>query len=111
MVSVRRATELGAWEFDKRLAKSAVLPPSALDYVFTVITSFRWETFWPIHQLWLEYISELLDLPPPPSIYPESNSSPLKAPDPLKIQPKLVKADFHGCIVTGATPIPFRPIC
>jgi len=25
MVSVRKATELGAWEFDKRLAKSVVL--------------------------------------------------------------------------------------
>ena len=107
MISVRRATELCAWEFDKRLAKLVDLPPGALHCIFTVTASFRWDTFWPIHQLWLGYISELLDLPPRPSIYPESNAPSLRAPDPSNIQPKLVKADLHGCIVTGMVHLPY----
>ncbi|KAF7369724.1 Ribonuclease P protein subunit [Mycena venus] len=68
------ARELGLWGFDESQAK------------FTL--------FLPLHHLWMGYMSELLNLPPSGSGH---------APRPLQgaaIHPKLLKADFHGSIMT-----------
>jgi ribonuclease P protein subunit POP4 len=46
----------------------------------------RYDLFLPLHQLWLGYIDELLT----------SNASPLVH------SQKLIKADYHGAILTGA---------
>ncbi|KAJ7305573.1 Rof/RNase P-like protein [Mycena albidolilacea] len=65
--------ELGLWGFDESQAKFAL--------------------FLPLHHLWMGYMSELLNLPQPSS----------GAPRPLQgavIHPKLLKADFHGSIIT-----------
>ncbi|KAH9023259.1 Rof/RNase P-like protein [Lactarius hengduanensis] len=58
----------------------------------------RWELFVPLHRLWLGYMSELLGLaaPPPTALQVD----PLAMPQAAGMHAKLVKADFHGSIVT-----------
>jgi hypothetical protein len=54
----------------------------------------KYDLFVPLHQLWLGYIDELL----------ASNASPLVH------SQKLIKADYHGAVMTGtapAQPVPF----
>ncbi|KAF7373821.1 Ribonuclease P protein subunit [Mycena sanguinolenta] len=67
------ARELGLWGFDESQAKFAL--------------------FLPLHHLWMGYMSELLNLPQPSSGPPR----PLQG---ASIHPKLLKADFHGSILT-----------
>ncbi|KAJ7044692.1 Rof/RNase P-like protein [Mycena alexandri] len=67
------ARELGLWGFDESQAKFAL--------------------FLPLHRLWLGYMSELLNLPQP-------SSGPPRPPSGAAMHPKLLKADFHGSIVT-----------
>src|SRR5882672_997447 len=84
---------------------------------------FRWDAFVPLHRLWLGYMSELLGLGPVPSPVPPTlpqeerkgpPSSSLSAsvsasapttpalPQPAgTMHAKLIKADFHGSIMTG----------
>jgi hypothetical protein len=57
----------------------------------------RFELFGPLHQLWLGYMSELLGLPPTPKQPPLIPVMPSAA----GMHAKLVKADFHGSIMTG----------
>ncbi|KAJ7865541.1 Rof/RNase P-like protein [Mycena leptocephala] len=65
--------QLGLFGFDQSQAKFAL--------------------FLPLHHLWLGYMSELLNLPPPSSGPPRPLSG-------AAIHPKLLKADFHGSIMT-----------
>lgn len=58
----------------------------------------RWDVFAPLHALWLGYMAELLNLPPRPTSVGETNHA-KKMPNTVDMQAKLVKADFHGCIV------------
>ncbi|KAJ7192227.1 Rof/RNase P-like protein [Mycena pura] len=67
------ARELGLWRFDDSQAKFVL--------------------FLPLHHLWLGYMSELLSLPPPTAAAP-------RAPSGAAMHPKLLKADFHGSIMT-----------
>ncbi|KAJ7459440.1 Rof/RNase P-like protein [Mycena galericulata] len=67
------ARELGLWGFDESQAKFAL--------------------FLPLHHLWLGYMSELLNLPQP-------GPSPPRLPSATVMHPKLLKADFHGSIIT-----------
>ncbi|KAF7321191.1 POP4 domain-containing protein [Mycena chlorophos] len=53
----------------------------------------KFALFLPLHQLWLDYMSELLNLPQPGSGPPRILSG-------LAVHPRLVKADFHGSIIT-----------
>ncbi|KAH8977756.1 RNase P/MRP, p29 subunit [Lactarius akahatsu] len=59
----------------------------------------RWELFVPLHRLWLGYMSELLGLaaPPPTTLL---QVDPSAMPQAAGMHAKLVKADFHGSIVT-----------
>ncbi|KIO28366.1 hypothetical protein M407DRAFT_181836 [Tulasnella calospora MUT 4182] len=55
----------------------------------------QYSLFLPIHRLWVAYIAELLNLPKQPED--------MKAPSTFNVQAahaKLVKADFHGAIIT-----------
>jgi ribonuclease P protein subunit POP4 len=62
----------------------------------------RYELYEPLNTLWRGYISELLSLPLPPS--PDApNPNPPPIPNIAVIHAKLVKADYHGCIITGAS--------
>ena len=59
----------------------------------------RFEAYVPLHRLWLGYISELLGLGPQPAgAVAEQN---VATPNVVMMHAKLVKADFHGSIVTG----------
>jgi hypothetical protein len=62
--------------------------------------NYRFELFLPLHHLWLGYMSELLGLSPPPSS-PGITPTPKDMPASSGMQAKLVKADFHGAIITG----------
>ncbi|KAJ7167566.1 Rof/RNase P-like protein [Mycena filopes] len=53
----------------------------------------KFELFLPLHRLWLGYMSELLNLPQP-------SPGPPRAPSGAGMHPKLLKADFHGSIMT-----------
>ncbi|EJU04772.1 hypothetical protein DACRYDRAFT_114099 [Dacryopinax primogenitus] len=62
----------------------------------------RWSLFWPIHLLWLGYIAELLQLPPPANeetLHSLDRAS-HKLPNVPSIQAKLVKADLHGSVLS-----------
>ncbi|KIM53007.1 hypothetical protein SCLCIDRAFT_1223271 [Scleroderma citrinum Foug A] len=54
----------------------------------------RFDLFIPLHRLWMGYMSELLDLPPPLS------TSTDRIPNPASMHAKLVKADLHGSLLT-----------
>ncbi|KAH8829671.1 RNase P/MRP, p29 subunit [Flagelloscypha sp. PMI_526] len=56
----------------------------------------RFELFVPLHFMWMGYMSELLSLPPAPPVLPMNPSPPSSA----AMHAKLVKADFHGSILT-----------
>ncbi|KZT68989.1 RNase P/MRP, p29 subunit [Daedalea quercina L-15889] len=60
-------------------------------------TKFR--LFLPLHALWTGYMAELLALPPAPS-GPNNQSIPEAIPNSAAMHAKLVKADFHGSIMT-----------
>jgi len=55
----------------------------------------KYRLFLPLHHLWLGYVSELLALPAPP---PPNSSHTI--PNSAALHAKLVKADFHGSIIT-----------
>ncbi|KAI0831208.1 RNase P/MRP, p29 subunit [Trametes gibbosa] len=59
-------------------------------------TKFR--LFLPLHALWLGYMSELLSLSPQPVIRPGDPAAAM--PGAAGMQSKLIKADFHGAVVT-----------
>ena len=59
----------------------------------------RFEMYLPLHHLWLGYVSELLGLGPQPAgTITEQNAA---MPNIATLHAKLVKADFHGSIMTG----------
>ncbi|KAI0807116.1 RNase P/MRP p29 subunit [Fomes fomentarius] len=58
----------------------------------------KYQTFLPLHSLWLGYISELLSLSPQPSVPGGDPASAM--PSSAAMHAKLIKADFHGSIVT-----------
>lgn len=77
-----------------------------LELVFLImgIWNFFWNSrfdlFLPLHHLWMGYMSELLGLSREPSN--ASTSAMAKAmPSSASMHPKLLKADFHGSIMTG----------
>ncbi|KAG6854496.1 hypothetical protein C0991_006098 [Blastosporella zonata] len=76
-IGKREAKEKGVWRFDKTQAK--------------------FDLFVPLHHLWLGYMSELLALQQPPIAGPSSAQA---MPSSSGMHPKLLKADFHGSIMT-----------
>ncbi|KAI0664902.1 RNase P/MRP, p29 subunit [Cubamyces menziesii] len=58
----------------------------------------KFSLFLPLHSLWLGYMSELLGLSPPP---PTRHADPAATiPGAAGMHAKLIKADFHGSVVT-----------
>jgi len=57
----------------------------------------KFQLFLPLHALWLGYMSELLALSPPTPIDSDGSSA---MPNVAGMHAKLVKADFHGAIIT-----------
>ncbi|TFY57749.1 hypothetical protein EVG20_g8421 [Dentipellis fragilis] len=73
----KEATEKGLWKLKKEETK--------------------YELFVPLHQMWMGYMSELLSLLPAPA---SGTPDPAAAPSSAGMHAKLVKADFHGSIMT-----------
>lgn len=59
----------------------------------------RYYLFLPLHHLWLGYMSELLGLLSPPTSHATATHT---IPNAAGMHTRLVKADFHGSIMTGA---------
>lgn len=59
----------------------------------------RFELYLPLHRLWVGYISELLGLGPHPAGMRTEQKEVM--PNVATMHAKLVKADFHGSIMTG----------
>jgi len=59
----------------------------------------RFEAYVPLHLLWIGYISELLGLGPQPAGAVTEQGAVM--PNVATMHAKLVKADFHGSIMTG----------
>lgn len=79
----RKALEVAVWKFDERLAK--------------------WELFWPVHKMWTSYIAEVMGLAVRPEVLPTKEQMGSVMPSTAGLQAKLVKADFHGCVVKGTS--------
>jgi len=79
IIGKREAKEKNIWKFDEAQA--------------------RFDLFLPLHHLWMGYMSELLGLSREPG---DANTSAMaKAmPSSASMHPKLLKADFHGSIMT-----------
>jgi len=76
-IGKREAKEKGVWRFDESQAK--------------------FDLFIPLHHLWMGYMSELLGLLQAPPSGPSTSQA---MPSSASMHPKLVKADFHGSIMT-----------
>ncbi|KAF9013291.1 Rof/RNase P-like protein [Cyathus striatus] len=76
VITRREAKEKGVWKFDEK--------------------QMKFDLFVPLHHLWMGYMSELLGLPHPTADPPSSKLIPGSA----GMHPKLVKADFHGSMMT-----------
>ncbi|OCH95519.1 RNase P/MRP, p29 subunit [Obba rivulosa] len=57
----------------------------------------KFQLFLPLHTLWLGYMSELLSLSPPTPLGADASDV---MPNVAGLHAKLVKADFHGAIIT-----------
>ena len=70
------------------------------DHGHFIIINSRFDLFLPLHHLWMGYMSELLGLSREPS---SANTSAMEKamPSSGSMFPKLLKADFHGSIMTG----------
>lgn len=87
---------------------SETIRSSVYDPFFVLTTPLtRFGIFLPLHSLWMGYMSELLLLPPAPTA---SITQPVAeaVPNAAAMHAKLVKADFHGSLVTGASDIAYR---
>lgn len=94
----RERRERGVWAFDETVAK-CVCPFFGFCSVLNRDGS-RFDLFVPLHHLWMGYMSELLNLPREPVSSPPSGRA---IPGSASMHPKLVKADFHGSIMTGTS--------
>src|SRR6266404_162945 len=78
----REAAEKGLWKLRDDQAKCVCA--LLTHHPETERMDYRWEKFLPLHRLWIGYMTELL----------LAGAEDMRA--------KLVKADFHGSIMTGA---------
>jgi len=78
ITSKRREKEHGFWRFDE--------------------SQIKYHNILPLHHLWMDYMSELLGLRRP--ISAASDTIMQHMPSNSSMQAKLVKADFHGSIIT-----------
>jgi ribonuclease P protein subunit POP4 len=117
MMGRREAAEKGLWRLREEEARCVF---SASTNFLGLQTRFfffliRWDLFVPLHRLWLGYMSELLALSPRPPPPPKeksaegedkkdevaSRAAAISMPQAAGMHVKLVKADFHGSIMTG----------
>ena len=66
---------------------------------FARSASVRFDLFVDLHNLWMGYMTELLNLPPA-----SSGSTQHAQTQAAAMHAKLIKADFHGAMITGRAP-------
>ena len=96
LISKKQAKLRGLWKLEDSQRRYVFV---LRIYPCTCITAqhSRYELFVPLHHLWLGYMSELLGLGALPERLPDSPPLPNSA----AMHAKLVKADFHGSVLTG----------
>lgn len=62
---------------------------------------YSFNAFLAIHQLWLDYMAELMALSMPPTSRQPADAHPM--PNASALHAKLIKADFHGALITGTS--------
>lgn len=106
----REAAEMGVWQLRREEARCVPQRPGAkcthADDAFLFSSwIFRWDAFVPLHRLWLGYMSELLGLTMVDTLGQEQEGQRERTahamPSATGMHAKLVKADFHGSIMTG----------
>jgi len=91
----------GLWKLRDHEAKQVSTSFCCVQYIQRQHLCVRYDLFLPLHHLWLGYMSELLALQKqPPTALPPSGHS---IPNAGVMHAKLVKADFHGSIITGSS--------
>ncbi len=109
----REAAEMGVWRLRREEARCVPAMAMAMTrfffliYLFLLVFFCRWDAFVPLHRLWLGYMSELLGLATVDTQDEEREPNAMKAkarmPLAAGMHAKLVKADFHGSIMTGSS--------
>ena len=109
----REAVEMGVWQLRREEARCVPCQSDfsiamqlrfiGFSYWFFWVTVFRWDAFVPLHRLWLGYMSELLGLTAADTLGKGQTAHAMKAamPSAAGMHAKLVKADFHGSIMTS----------
>ncbi len=92
----KEAAFTGLWKLEKEQTKYADEPCGFL--AVQLKWNIRYRLFVPLHHLWLGYMSELLGLRK--ASEQQSTSTPTM-PTSAGMHAKLVKADFHGSIISG----------
>ncbi|KAF7793009.1 hypothetical protein EIP86_004114 [Pleurotus ostreatoroseus] len=67
-----------------------------------------YNAFLAIHQLWLDYMTELMALSMPSTSRQPADAHPI--PNASALHAKLIKADFHGAIITGTSSDALRDV-
>lgn len=99
VLSKKEAKQKGLWKLARSETKSC-LPHLRLQFEIFTSPVRRFNAFIPLHHLWLGYISELMGLErPPPRLGLQECQKAI--PPAAGMHAKLVKADFHGSIMTG----------
>ena len=114
----REAAEMGVWRLRKeeaRCVRCDQKPEPEPEHFGSLLVFgfFRWDAFVPLHWLWLGYMSELLGLTAAVNTLGQGQGQGLEQgqtlamkaasamPSAAGMHAKLVKADFHGSIMTG----------
>jgi ribonuclease P protein subunit POP4 len=115
----REAAEKGIWRLREEEARCVA---RRVFFLFLrevlIFLAFRWDAFVPLHRLWLGYMSELLGLVTMEAQahaqgQGQGRTAPaMKAAMPMAagMHAKLVKADFHGSIMTGQSILSLRRV-
>ena len=99
IIGKKEAKEKGVWKFDESQAKWVI----ANLIFFKPLFCARFHLFLPLHKLWMGYMSELLGLPQKPTHATSCDSAAKQMPNASGMHPKLLKADFHGSIMTSTS--------
>jgi len=97
IIGKKEAKEKGVWKFDESQAKWVIADLICFESLFCA----RFHLFLPLHKLWMGYMSELLGLPQKPTHAITRECAVKQMPNASGMHPKLLKADFHGSIMTG----------
>lgn len=104
IIGRKEAKEKSIWKLDETQTKCVRSKNDSYLQLIFYLSCERFALFVPLHKLWLGYMSELLGLRTSSETLTASNTA-QAMPSVPGMHAKLVKADFHGSIMTGVHPI------